>query len=225
MGDEGNPFPLLHQLWSQFALQPFNPTVGTIWVPVWSGMVLVKAAFCMQKENNCFFWVLVVLYELHPPLIESSRAGFEGACASGQPVKWNHHSSHKLGFKIQIWKGSKIFVWIAVPLCYISVLFHSLASGKVFGLQWVFSMLSLCSSEWKLFMRSLYNVGSSSVLRVFWSVWRWGLEDAQYLGTSDATGKLPWIQTIWSRLVAKTTGLHFLAYTPPNCFIDTLRKC
>lgn len=179
----------------------------------------------MQKENNCFFWVLAVLYELHPPLIEISRAGFEGACASGQPVKWNHCSSYKLGFKVQIWKGSKIFVWIAVPLCYISVLFHSLASGKVFGLQWVFSRLLLCSSEWKLFMRSLYNVGSSSVLRVFWRVWRWGLEDAQYLGTSDATGKLPWIQTIWSGLVAKTTGLHFLAYTPPNFFIDTLRKC
>jgi len=46
------------------------------------------------------------------------------------------------------------------------------------------------------------------------------------MDTSDATEKLPWMQAVWSGLVAKPTGfyLFFILY-PKNCFVDALRKC
>lgn len=171
VGDEGNPSNLLYcsQLCSQFELQPFNPTVDMTWIPVWSGMVLVKAAFCVQKNDvlfwssGVFMWIASSAY-----FLEGSRVGLKGACVCGQPVKWDCRSSSRLGFgSPDLERKQKSHLNSCNSVLHLCTFPQLGLSGKVFGLQWVFSMLSLLSFEWKLFTCFVYNFGSSSVLWVF----------------------------------------------------------
>lgn len=88
--------------------------------------------------------------ELRPQLIfwRGSRAGLKGASVCGQPVKWDCRSSYRLAFgSPDLERKQKPHLNSCNSVLHLCTFPQLGFSGKVFGLQWVFSMLSLLSFE------------------------------------------------------------------------------